>query len=97
MGKFIFVRHGQSQANADGILADEHSPLTELGIEQARRTGYEIQSLGIKTILCSPFLRTQQTAEIIAGELGIEISHLKLQASYVLFFHAAILITAYAR
>ncbi len=78
MSRFIFVRHGQSQANADGILADEHPPLTELGIEQARKTGYELRGLGIKSIVCSPFLRTQQTAEIIAGELGIEISHIKI-------------------
>ncbi len=78
MSKFIFVRHGQSQANADGILADPHSPLTEEGLKQARRTGYELRGMGIKTVVCSPFLRAQQTAETIAGELGIDVAHIKI-------------------
>jgi len=77
-GKFIFVRHGQSQANADGIIADAHSPLTEAGIEQARITANELRSFNITMIVCSPYLRTQQTAETIAGELGIEIAHIKI-------------------
>ncbi len=78
MSKFIFVRHGQSQANADGILADENPPLTEEGLRQARKTGYDLKDKGIKTIVCSPFLRAQQTAETIAGEIGIDIKHIKI-------------------
>ena len=76
--QFIFVRHGQSQANADGIIADSTSPLTQTGIDQAKKTGLEIKDLGITTIVCSPYLRAQQTAEIIAGELGIDIAHIKI-------------------
>lgn len=75
---FIFVRHGQSQANAAGIIADGHSPLTETGIEQARKTGFEIRGLGVTTIVCSPYLRAQQTAETIAGELGVDLNHIKI-------------------
>lgn len=75
---FIFVRHGQSQANADGIIADGTAPLTDSGIEQARKTGLEIQNLGITTIICSPYLRAQQTAETIAGELGIDLAHIEI-------------------
>lgn len=78
MAGFIFVRHGQSQANADGIIADAHSPLTEAGIEQARVTANELRDFNITTIVCSPYLRTQQTAETIAGELGIEIAHIRI-------------------
>src|ERR1019366_555771 len=33
---------------------------------------------GIKTIVTSPFLRAQQTAETIAEELGIDINHIKI-------------------
>ena len=76
--QFIFVRHGQSQANADGIIADGTSPLTDNGIEQARKTGLEVKDLGITTIVCSPYLRAQQTAETIAGELGIDLAHIKI-------------------
>jgi broad specificity phosphatase PhoE len=75
---FIFVRHGQSQANADGIIADGTAPLTDNGVEQARKTGLEIKDLGITTIVCSPYLRAQQTAETIAGELGINLAHIKI-------------------
>ncbi len=78
MTKFIFVRHGQSKANASGMIADEHSRLTEEGLKQARKTGYELTNMGTKTIICSPFLRAQQTAETIAGELGIDIKHIKI-------------------
>jgi broad specificity phosphatase PhoE len=77
-GKFIFVRHGQSQANADGIIADSSSPLTEAGIEQARKTANEVREFGITAIACSPYLRAQQTAETIAGELGIDIAHITI-------------------
>lgn len=78
MSHFIFVRHGQSKANANTEIADSHSPLTENGIEQARRTGKEVKDLGISLILCSPFLRAQQTAETIAGEIGLDITQIKI-------------------
>ncbi|MEK7153129.1 MAG: histidine phosphatase family protein [Patescibacteria group bacterium] len=78
MTSFIFVRHGQSQANADGIIANAYSPLTEGGIEQARKTAKEVKALGVTMIACSPYLRAQQSAEIIAGELGIDLAHIKI-------------------
>ena len=76
--QFIFVRHGQSQANAEGIIADGAVPLTDKGVDQARITGLEVKKLGITTIVCSPYLRAQQTAQIIAGELGIDLAHIKI-------------------
>lgn len=78
MAEFIFVRHGQSQANANGIIADAHPPLTQQGIDQARSTAAKVCGLNIQLIVCSPLLRAQQTAEIIAGELGIDLSHVQI-------------------
>jgi broad specificity phosphatase PhoE len=78
MGNFIFVRHGQSQANAETIIADAKSPLTDSGIEQARKTGAELKVKSVTLILCSPYLRAQQTAETIASELGVDIAHIKI-------------------
>jgi len=78
MPNFIFVRHGQSQANATGVIADAHSPLTEEGIKQAQKTANEVKQFKITLIACSPYLRAQQTAETIAGELGIDIAHIKI-------------------
>lgn len=69
---FIFVRHGQSQANADKVIAGAQSPLTPTGIEQARATAEEVRNLGITQIAASPYLRAQQTAQTIAAELGID-------------------------
>lgn len=78
MTSFIFVRHGQSEANANGIIADAHAPLTEEGIEQARRTADEIRQFNITKVVCSPYLRAQQTAETIASELGIELKDIEI-------------------
>lgn len=78
MGKFIFVRHGQSQANADKLIADEKHPLTEIGRKQARKTGQELRGKKIHTIVCSNMIRAQQTAEIIAGELGVPLDHIQI-------------------
>ena len=68
---FIFVRHGQSRANADSVIANPQSPLTIQGIEQARHTAQQLLHSGITRIVCSPFDRARQTAEIIAKELNV--------------------------
>ncbi len=76
--QFIFVRHGQSQASVDVVIADAHSPLTESGIVQARKAGLELKDKGITLIASSPYLRARQTAEAIAGEIGIDVAHIKI-------------------
>lgn len=77
--KLLFVRHGESEANAAGVVADGGKPaLSQKGIEQAQKTGEELVNHDIKVIACSPYLRAQQTAEIIAGEIGIGIKDIKI-------------------
>ena len=78
MRDFLFVRHGQSQANADGTIATASTPLVEEGLEQARKTGEELKDRKIKVIACSPYVRAQQTAEVIAGEFGIDIAQVRV-------------------
>lgn len=69
MTKYYFVRHGESTANAAGILAgwSDH-PLTNRGIEQAVEAAQNIKMAGIEfdTIMSSPLSRALQTARIIA-------------------------------
>lgn len=77
MSSFIFVRHGESQANASGLIATLDSPLTDKGKDQAHKTGLELKNKGIDTILCSPLTRAKQTAEIIAKELKINPSKIQ--------------------
>lgn len=78
MSSLIFVRHGQSTANADGTIAVDNTPLSQLGIEQAHKTATEIKKFNIKIMVCSPLLRARQTAEVIAGELGITQGQIKI-------------------
>ncbi len=78
MSKFIFVRHGQSQANAAGLIATDDSPLTPQGIAEATKTAHELRDMGIKVVVCSPMPRAQLTAEIIAGEIGVDLAHIKV-------------------
>lgn len=77
--KLYFVRHGQSEANAAGIVAGSENPaLTEAGIAQAQKTGVELVNHDIRFIVCSPYLRAQQTAEIIAGEIGLGLADINV-------------------
>jgi len=77
MNRFYFVRHGQSEANEARIIADSTPKLTELGREQARLTALTLKDKNITKILASPYIRAQQTAEIIAGELGIKLEDIE--------------------
>ena len=78
MSNFIFVRHGQSVGNADGYIATAETKLSGLGIKQARETAKKLQKYKIDTIVCSPMIRAQQTAETIAAEIGIDIAHIQI-------------------
>lgn len=69
MPKVYFVRHGQSQANVDGVIAGwQDSPLTDLGMQQAQNEAQAIYSTGMQfdRILTSPLSRAYETAKIIA-------------------------------
>lgn len=71
MPEIYFLRHGESQANADGILAGwQDSPLTVKGLQQANQEAALIRDRSIKldAILSSPLRRAYDTATIIAGE-----------------------------
>lgn len=60
-------------ANASAAVGTPDTPLAEEGLEQARITGEDLKDHNVTTIVCSPFIRAQQTAEIIAGVLGIAL------------------------
>lgn len=72
----ILVRHGVTAMTIDkrfsGGLGGGNPPLSDLGRAQAYETGAWLRSLSehVDAVITSPVLRTVQTAEIIAGELG---------------------------
>lgn len=69
MTKLYIVRHGQSQANANGILQGSKvdTPLTQTGIKQAFATKEALSDVSFSKVVASPLLRAAQTATIIAG------------------------------
>lgn len=67
MSRFLLIRHGDKQQ----IVGDP--PLSELGLQQAKKTGEHLKSLAIKAIYSGPLLRTKQTAEIIANFFDLPI------------------------
>lgn len=59
----LLVRHGQSQANLDGILAGHlDSALTDEGIGQVRRLGKLLFEIPLSQVVTSPLGRCRQTA-----------------------------------
>jgi broad specificity phosphatase PhoE len=74
-GARIFIaRHGQAENNVLGIISsDPNRPhhLTEIGRKQAEEVGARLISEKIDLIYVSPFVRTQETAKIIATKIGL--------------------------
>ncbi|WP_309606399.1 histidine phosphatase family protein [Phenylobacterium sp.] len=69
------VRHGQTEFNRERrIQGHNDSPLTELGVRQAKAVGRLLRDLirdpAVWRIVSSPLGRARSTAEIIAGILG---------------------------
>lgn len=78
--QLIFVRHGESEANADGVYAGSRSEikLTKQGREQARAAGRLLTHDHVTTIIASDFDRALETARIIAGEIGFDPAEIEL-------------------
>jgi broad specificity phosphatase PhoE len=59
------VRHGQTKANVDDVLAGSlmDSPLTEAGIESAKKLGQTLKSISVSSAYCSNLDRTYFTAK----------------------------------
>jgi phosphohistidine phosphatase len=75
--KICIVRHG---AATIGSLDDEHRPLTEKGIIQARAAGRWLatQEWNNPEILVSPYFRARQTADAIRESAHLDIKESRL-------------------
>ena len=56
------IRHGQTNGNRDRIVQMPDTPLSELGHQQAQQLAQTFQNISIEKIICSDYMRTQQTA-----------------------------------
>jgi broad specificity phosphatase PhoE len=68
--RLLFVRHGQSEANAEGRLQGQFdSPLSDLGQAQAQALGQRLQreAWNISTIYTSDLRRAAETAKILTA------------------------------
>ncbi len=72
--RLYFLRHGKAMARADWREDDGLRPLTEEGERLLLAEAPAIARLtrGVGLILTSPLARARRTAEIVAGELGVE-------------------------
>ena len=73
--RLVLVRHGQTTANALGIL-DTHlpgHPLTEQGHQQAAELAQRLASESVVAVYASRALRAQQTAQPVAARHGLAV------------------------
>ncbi len=77
--KYVMMRHGQAESNLTGICSyatGDVVPLTELGRNQVKKSAEELKDKKIDLIYISPFLRTRQSAEIVADTLGLPYANI---------------------
>lgn len=71
--KLYLVRHGQSVMNAQRVHQVPSAELSEQGLTQSRVLARRFQHIPIDLVLASPFVRAQQTAEMIAKIVGKQV------------------------
>lgn len=79
MTEFLFIRHGETEMNTQPHLIggrSNHTPLTELGRQQAAKLGKYFSSQGGYTtpaaIYSSPAVRAVSTGLIVCAEAGFD-------------------------
>ncbi len=82
MKHLYYIRHGQSQANADGIWSGRlDTPLSNRGIKEAQFTGKTAKTNNFKAdlIITSPLIRASKTAEIVASYIGYNPEKIRVE------------------
>ncbi|PKF49962.1 histidine phosphatase family protein [Enterovibrio nigricans] len=87
---YMIMRHGQSEANvADIVVSDPkigcvNFGLSALGKEQAKQAAIGCRDAQIDLIYCSDFMRTRETADIVAKVLALNspIKDIRLRERY---------------
>jgi broad specificity phosphatase PhoE len=72
---FWFLRHGETDWNAQGISqGNVDIPLNPTGEAQARAAAQKLKGRGIATIVASPLSRAKVTAEYVGAALGLPVA-----------------------
>lgn len=72
--KYFVMRHGEAESNVKGILNSkdrEYDHVTEIGKAQVLDSAEKLKDIDL--IISSPFIRTRETAEIVAKVIGKDI------------------------
>jgi isoleucyl-tRNA synthetase len=76
--KYFLMRHGEAESNVKRIINSDiknnHIKITEKGKKDVVKTAKKFKKEKIDLIFASDFLRTKETAEIMANEIGFEKS-----------------------
>lgn len=78
--KLIFMRHGEAEHNVNDTVDSRVTSkihLTDTGRQQVMDSARLLRSEGIDKILCSPLLRTRQTAILVAESLEIPLDEIQ--------------------
>ena len=75
--KYYVMRHGEAKHNVPGqerydSAGDTENHLTENGIAQVIESAQNVKDKKIDIIICSPFLRTRETAEKVCEVIGFD-------------------------
>jgi len=79
---YYILRHGHSDKNFDGDkpeivssqLDQDKYHLTQKGVNQIKKVAKQLKKMGgVDLVVASPFIRTKETAKIIADELKIKL------------------------
>lgn len=90
--RLIFLRHGETDWNAEGRLQGRHDiPLNEKGLAQseeagriiARILGRDPETLAAHDFVSSPLTRTRRTMELARGAMGLDPFAYKLEPALV--------------
>ena len=74
MSSLLLVRHGQTDANRDGVLLGRSDPdLNATGLVQAAAIAERVAALAPVRVLASPLRRAASTAAVIADACGLAV------------------------
>ena len=73
--KIYLLRHGQTKWNIEGKIQGKTDVLlNEDGMEQAGFLAKAMEHCEARALFSSPLLRAKQTAEIVAGKMGLPVT-----------------------
>ena len=74
MTEILLIRHGETLWNQQGRMQGQNdSPLTALGLNQARQLGRRLKNVSFAALYSSDLGRAHQTARCIADDTGHEV------------------------